>query len=184
MLSNTGTIIAQTSVSTLHNESSDVVSSHFTVSPISVDNTGAGYVTATSLSSSYGINVAATTSQSGSLATGYAEVIGALKQLRNEASLWTINDDVFRASAQVAAALAERHIPRPQIFSHGPESVVFNWQGANNFYLTIEADTISALVSSNAGIRLRRKLPRPNTQSSQNFFFALQNSNLLAPPSK
>jgi hypothetical protein len=46
--------------------------------------------------------------------------------------------------------------PAPRIFNHGPKSVVFNWsKEADNLYLTVSADHVSALISSPERIKRR-----------------------------
>jgi hypothetical protein len=69
-----------------------------------------------------------------------------------------IKQSVYDASRNVAAWLMTHSILAPQVFSHGPNSVVFNWSdGVRNSYLTISAGGIfSALVSSPDRIKFRR----------------------------
>lgn len=62
---------------------------------------------------------------------------------------WRIEPSVYHAASYVAAKLMEDSVPAPHIFTHGPESVVFNWTDHDdNLYLTISANHISALISS------------------------------------
>jgi len=69
---------------------------------------------------------------------------------------WKIDQDVYQVACQVAIELSATSFPAPQIFSHGPKSVVFNWtRGNNNLYLTISSDYLSALVSSPERIKRR-----------------------------
>ena len=49
-----------------------------------------------------------------------------------------------------------RKFPAPQVFNHGPKSVVFNWTNqAKSLYLTISSEKISALLSSPDRIHYR-----------------------------
>jgi len=96
---------------------------------------------------------------------------------------WKINTPVYAASIQVAAVLMEYDIPRPAVFTHGPNSVVFNWsQDQNNLYLTISKSRLSVLVSSNEGIEMRTDIS--DTADTDRFFSALRSVPLLGPPEK
>jgi hypothetical protein len=73
-----------------------------------------------------------------------------------EGDEWKIDPPVFSAACHVAAGLMANSFPAPHIFNHGTKSVVFNWsQGADNLYLTVSADHISALISSPERIKRR-----------------------------
>jgi hypothetical protein len=74
----------------------------------------------------------------------------------DEGSEWRIDKPVYQAACFVAAGLMANSFPAPRVFSHGPESVVFNWSHQNNnLYLTVSADRISALISSPERIKRR-----------------------------
>jgi hypothetical protein len=86
------------------------------------------------------------------LSQNYQELGEALNEMAalEGADEWRIEPSVYHAASYVAAKLREDSVPAPQIFTHGPESVVFNWSDDNNdnLYLTISANEISALISS------------------------------------
>jgi hypothetical protein len=88
----------------------------------------------------------------------YKEVEEALSELHNleDGEHWKMDDEVFNTSVQVAAALSERNVAAPGIFSHGPKSVVFTWSRAgDNLYLTVSARHFSVLISSMEGVQYR-----------------------------
>jgi hypothetical protein len=70
---------------------------------------------------------------------------------------WRIEPSVYHASCNFAAWLMARSVSAPQVFSHGSESVVFNWtNGRSNSYLTISAEGVSTLRSTPERIEFRR----------------------------
>jgi hypothetical protein len=86
------------------------------------------------------------------LRQNYQELGEALSEMiaLEGADEWRIEPSVYHAASYIAARLMEDSVPAPKIFTHGPESVVFNWSDDDNdnLYLTISADEISALISS------------------------------------
>jgi len=69
---------------------------------------------------------------------------------------WKIDAPVYTAACYVAAELLDNSFPAPRVFNHGPKSIVFNWsKEADNLYLTVSADHISALISSPERIKRR-----------------------------
>lgn len=73
---------------------------------------------------------------------------------------WKIDASVYNAASYIATELRSGLMPPPQIFVHGPTSVVFNWSGGiYNFYLTIGANNVSALLSSPEQILRRIEYP-------------------------
>ncbi len=67
-----------------------------------------------------------------------------------------IDAPVYIAACYVASELMANSFPAPRIFNHGPKSIVFNWSNeADNLYLTVSADHISALISSPERIKRR-----------------------------
>jgi hypothetical protein len=73
---------------------------------------------------------------------------------------WKIDASVYNAASYIATELRSGLMPPPQIFVHGPTSVVFNWSGGiYNFYLTIGANNVSALLSSPGRILRRIEYP-------------------------
>ncbi len=72
---------------------------------------------------------------------------------------WKIDASVYAAACFVAAELMANSFPAPRVFNHGPKSVVFNWsKEADNLYLTVSADHVSALISSPERIKRRMDL--------------------------
>jgi hypothetical protein len=60
-----------------------------------------------------------------------------------------IRADVYSAACNAARRLSLTGVNIPTVFTHGPDSVVLNWDAGNKaaFYLTISRDKISALIS-------------------------------------
>jgi hypothetical protein len=88
----------------------------------------------------------------------YQELGAALGEMTKleEGDEWKIDPPVYNAACYVAAGLMIHSFPAPRVFNHGTKSVVFNWSyGADNMYLTISADHISALISSPERIKRR-----------------------------
>jgi len=70
-----------------------------------------------------------------------------------------IDRSVYHAACYFAAELMAHSFPAPRVFNHGSSSVVFNWSNqADNLYLTIGADHMSALISTPARIKRRVEL--------------------------
>jgi hypothetical protein len=92
------------------------------------------------------------------LAEDYQELGEALGQMTelDEESEWRIDPAVCATACFIATGLMINSYPAPRIFAHGPESVVFNWSGgADDLYLTISANKVSALISSPERIKRR-----------------------------
>jgi hypothetical protein len=88
----------------------------------------------------------------------YRELGKALSEMTQfeDGDQWKIDEPVYVAACYVAAELMVNSFPAPRIFNHGPKSVVFNWsKEADNLYLTISADHVSALISSPERIKRR-----------------------------
>jgi len=88
----------------------------------------------------------------------YQELGAALSEMTKleEGDEWKIDPPVYNAACYVAAGLMANSFPAPRIFNHGAKSVVFNWSyGADNMYLTVSADHISALISAPEHIKRR-----------------------------
>jgi hypothetical protein len=96
------------------------------------------------------------------LVSDYADLGAALTDL-HESSLddWRIDVPVFSLASTVASALFAHSYPAPDLMTHGPESVVFNWNSADDrsLYLTISKDYISTLLSSPEKIERRLEVP-------------------------
>jgi hypothetical protein len=96
---------------------------------------------------------------------------------------WNISSQVYAASIYVAGTLMQNAIPRPGVFTHGPNSVVFNWsQEETSLYLTISKNNLSVLVSSNEGIQLHADLSSIEAGNADRFISALRSVPLLSPP--
>ncbi len=88
----------------------------------------------------------------------YQELGQALSEMTEveEGDEWKIDAPVYNAACYVAEGLMASSFPAPRIFNHGPKSVVFNWsKDADNLYLTVSADHVSALISSPERIKRR-----------------------------
>jgi hypothetical protein len=109
---------------------------------------------------------------------GYRELSETLNELStSQDDEWHIEGEVYDTSIQVAAALFDKNIPTPHVFSHGPRSVVFNWgDGENNLYLTVGKCRLWAAVSSASEIKTRVELTGPTNNVTGDFVKALQQS--------
>lgn len=88
------------------------------------------------------------------------EALGEMTEFE-EGDEWRIDAPVYNAACYVAAGLMANSFPAPRIFNHGPKSVVFNWSNvADNLYLTISGDQMSALISSPERIKRRMDFSR------------------------
>jgi hypothetical protein len=114
----------------------------------------------------------------------YLELHEALTQLHSlDDDDWKIETSVYSASLQVAAVLLENDIPKPDVFTHGSKSVVFNWSGKDvNLYLTVSGSRLSVLVSSTEGIEYRTEFSADSGADTNRFFSALGSMRFLAPP--
>jgi hypothetical protein len=88
------------------------------------------------------------------------EVLGDALSNMAEAQMedeWRIEEDVYNRATFLATKLMDHGYPAPKVFTHGPESVVFNWtHKTNNLYVTVGADRISLLLSSPEMIKHRK----------------------------
>ena len=109
---------------------------------------------------------------------GYRELSETLSELNtSQDDEWHIENEVYATSIQVAAALLDQDIPTPNVFSHGPKSVVFNWaDGENNLYLTVGKSRLWAAVSSASGIKRRIELTGPTNNVAGDFLMGLRQS--------
>jgi len=77
---------------------------------------------------------------------------------------WWISDSVYSAASNVATWLKEERYPVPQVFVHGPTSVVFNWmRNERNLYLTVSSESVSALTSTPERIEDCREISWSNS---------------------
>ena len=92
----------------------------------------------------------------------YRELGEALAQLQelDDDDEWKIEAPVYNSARRVALFLMMGWYPAPQILHHGSDSIVFNWtSNANNLYLTISSDKMSALISTPERIKNRIEFP-------------------------
>jgi hypothetical protein len=109
----------------------------------------------------------------------YSELGAALSELAafDEDDEWKIDSSVYAAASYVADKLKNGFVRVPQIFVHGPTSVVFNWSdNFYNFYLTIGANNISALLSSQERIMLRREFSAVESLNSLHLLPPIQSA--------
>jgi hypothetical protein len=136
---------------------------------------GAHYIPMSGLTGVWSSITAATNDPPTSL-EGYQELTETLGELsKSQDDDWRIESEVYNTSIQVAAALFEKNIPSPNVFSHGPRSVVFNWaDGNHNLYLTVGKCRVWAAVSSASEIKMRVELTGPSNNVTGEFLQALQ----------
>lgn len=111
------------------------------------------------------------------LVHNYQELGEALSEMTEleEGDDWKIDPPVYTVARYIATELMANAFPAPNVFSHGPKSVVFNWErGTRTLYLTVSADRISALVSSPERINRRMEISYSANE-------LLDSSHLLAP---
>jgi hypothetical protein len=87
------------------------------------------------------------------------EAFGQIAELDEDDDSW-IEAPVLNIARNVAVELMISAFPVPQIFNHGPKSLVFNWiNGRDNLYLTVSARNVSILVSTPQTIKRRVEYP-------------------------
>jgi hypothetical protein len=117
---------------------------------------------------------------SNDLSGQYKELGVALTEMSRveEGDDWNIEGPVYEAARYVASELKQFSVPTPQIFNHGPKSVVFNWtNGSTSLYLTISANRLSALVSSPERIQKRVEVDFSQMPKVLNLVVASVNEN-------
>jgi hypothetical protein len=83
------------------------------------------------------------------------EAFGQIAELDEDDDSW-IEAPVLNIARHVAVELMTSAYPVPQIFNHGPKSLVFNWvNGRDNLYLTISERDVSILISTPQKIKRR-----------------------------
>lgn len=122
-----------------------------------------------------GWSVSSTTNTAAVGITDYQAVTETLSELNtSQDDEWRIDGDVYSTSVQVAAALFDKKIPSPHVFSHGPRSVVFNWdEGDTSLYLTVGKRRVWAAASSRSEIKTRIELTDPSKNMTDVFVEAL-----------
>jgi hypothetical protein len=78
-----------------------------------------------------------------------------------------LTEEVFRISKRVITLLMAHDVLVPQIFSHGPKSIVLQWtvtkyKNATSGYLTITEKHLSYLIAGRHGIKHRSYQDLPN----------------------
>jgi hypothetical protein len=129
-------------------------------------------------------SVSATTNEPNIQTESYRALSETLNELSNssEDDEWHIDDDVHKTSIQVAAALLDKNIPAPHVFSHGPKSVVFDWHdGEHNLYLTVGKCRLWVAISSASEVRARLELTAPTKNVAAAFLEGLQQSFINRP---
>lgn len=109
------------------------------------------------------------------------EALGQMTEL-DEESEWRIEQPVYNAARFVARELMAHSFEAPRIFTHGPQSVVFNWPLENdNLYLTVSANKISALISSPQSIKARLDYSANQQLDSASILNSLRSAHLKQP---
>ena len=96
------------------------------------------------------------------LAADYGDLGQTLAELKDSTDdECQIDEPVYDIATQVASSLMAHFYPAPKVFSHGPKSVVFNWEASDDrsLYLTISKDYVSGLLSSPSKIERRVQVP-------------------------
>jgi hypothetical protein len=118
------------------------------------------------------------------LGQDYLELGTALSELTalEETDEWKIDASVFSAASYIATELKYRSIRVPQVFVHGPTSVVFNWSdNFYNFYLTVGVNNVSALLSSPERIIARGEYSENEWLNAVQLLPAIQSALLGGP---
>ncbi len=104
------------------------------------------------------------------------EALSEMTTLDDDDERW-IDPPVANIARRVASELMNGGYPAPHIFNHGPKSVVFNWsRGADNLYLTVSTDSISALISSPQRIKRRIDYPLTALATPDRLFPSIQSA--------
>ena len=115
------------------------------------------------------------------LTGAYAEVGEALAQLaQSDDNQYSIDPAVYGVATYVAAGLASSVYcdPLPSLFTHGSDSVVFNWTNDDqNLYLTVAADGASLLMSTPDRIQKRAELTLDELRDSIKYLSAIHSKN-------
>lgn len=118
------------------------------------------------------------------LSQKYYELGEALSEMTalEGADEWKIDSAVYDAARYVAAGLRADSLPAPRVFSHGPKSVVFNWSHeADNLYLTVSSNKISALISSPQRIKWRIEISANESLNPAKLRPFIRSANLEGP---
>jgi hypothetical protein len=87
------------------------------------------------------------------------ETFSQMAELDQDDDSW-IEEPVLDIARHISVTLMASAFPVPQIFNHGPKSVVFNWvSGRDNLYLTVSSSNASILVSTPQKIKTRVEYP-------------------------
>jgi hypothetical protein len=109
------------------------------------------------------------------------QALGEMTEFENDDDC-KIDAPVYIAACYIAAELMANSFPAPRIFNHGPKSVVFNWSNeADNLYLTVSADHVSALISSPERIKRRIDLSAHELANPSLIFSSIRAAYLEEP---
>jgi hypothetical protein len=118
------------------------------------------------------------------LAAEYGELGQALGEMATlgEDDEWWVESPVADVARCVAGELMNGGYPAPQLFTHGPKSLVFNWsRGSDNLYLTVSSDSISVLISTPQKIKRRINYPVQALANPERLFPAIESAYLERP---
>jgi len=119
------------------------------------------------------------------LTSAYSELGLALDELRemdSDDNDWGIEPSVYDAARQIASELRSAAYPAPKVLTHGPKSVVFNWDYTrDSLYLTISADRLSAFISIPEKIHKRLTVERTPQLNSKQLLASLRSMQLQQP---
>lgn len=106
------------------------------------------------------------------LRSQYEELGEALNELGEmDDDEWHVDPDVYHVACYAASSLMDNGFPAPQVFTHGPKSVVFNWlAGSRNLYLTLSRSVISALISTPKSVEHRLQFTVAQLESQETIF--------------
>ena len=124
----------------------------------------------------------------GSVGFGEAQLTGAYAEVGEALALLAQSDDedysidpsVYSVATYVAAGLAANAYcyPAPSLFTHGSDSVVFNWTNDDrNLYVTVASDGASLLVSTPDRIEKRADFTLAQLRDSIKFLPAIHSQN-------
>jgi hypothetical protein len=110
------------------------------------------------------------------LKSQYEELGKALNELAEmDDDEWHVDPGVYHVACYAASSLMDNGFPAPQVFTHGPKSVVFNWlAGSRNLYLTLSRSVISALISTPKSVEHRLQFTVAQLESPETIFPSIE----------
>jgi len=104
----------------------------------------------------------------------YDDLEQGLTELKEDEDL-QINSGVYNRAVQVAAMVASKMFPSPEIFTHSPTSVVFSWKSEDDkLFMTIGEQQIAILIIGSEGGTRRAEIASSNLNVAGYLFTALQ----------